>query len=123
MSAAARISSPLRYLAMAALAAVVTGCASTPPTASAAGSPASAAELRNMADFTKKAQDEGWRPTVRGGRLLYCMDESPMNSRLPQQTCLDETSLRQQMLAEEHQREAMQRPGAFGCQKGQPGGC
>ncbi|HEY2035852.1 MAG TPA: hypothetical protein VGG96_02480, partial [Steroidobacteraceae bacterium] len=83
MSAATRISSPLRYLAMAALAAVVSGCASTPPpTASSAGSPASAVEIRDMADFAKKAQDEGWTPKVRGGQVLYCMDASPMGSRL-----------------------------------------
>jgi hypothetical protein len=107
---------------MAALAAVVTGCASTPPpTASAAGSPASTAELRDMADFTKKAQEEGWRPTIRGGQVLYCMNDAPMGSRLSDETCLNETSLRQQMLAEEHQRQSMQRPGAAGCP--QPGAC
>jgi hypothetical protein len=80
MSVAARISRPFRYLgAMAALAALITGCASTPPpTASAAGSPATAAELRDLGDFTKKAQDEGWAPQVRGGRVLYCIDETPV---------------------------------------------
>lgn len=120
MSAAARISSPLRCLAIAALAATATGCASTPPP-TAAGTPASTAELRDLSDFTKKAQNEGWTPEVRGDQVLYCMDESPMNSRLPQRTCLDKASLQQQMMAEERQRESMQRPGAAGCP--QPGAC
>jgi hypothetical protein len=113
MSAAARISSPLRYLAMTALATVVAGCASAPPP-TAPGSPASTAELRDLSDFTKKAQNEGWTPEVRGDQVLYCMDESPMNSRLPERTCLDKTSLQQQMLAQERQRESIQRPGAAG---------
>lgn len=117
MPAAARISSPLRYLALAALAAIVTGCASTPPP-TAAGTPASAAELRDLANFTQTAQNEGWTPEVRGDRVLYCMDESPMNSRLPQRTCLDKASLEQMMAAEERQRQSMQHPPAFGCQPG-----
>ena len=113
MSAAARISSPVCYLALAAL---VTGCASTPPpSASAAGSPASASELRDLADFTKKAQDEGWTTQVRGDKVLYCMDESPMGSRLPQRTCLDKASLQRMMMAEERQRESMQQSPAAGC--------
>jgi hypothetical protein len=123
MSVAARISRPFRYLAaMAALAALVTGCASTPPpTASAAGSPASAEELRKLGDFAKKAQDEGWVPQVRGGRVLYCVDETPLNSRLPEKTCLDQTGLEQRMLADQRQRESMQRPFASACP--QPGAC
>jgi hypothetical protein len=123
MSIAARTSRPFRYLAaMAALAALVTGCASTPPpTASAGGSPASAAELRTLGDFAKKAQDEGWTPQVRGGRVLYCLDETPVGSRLPEKTCLDQTSLEQRMLAEQRQRESMQHPAAAGCM--QPGSC
>lgn len=76
-----------------------------------------------MADFTKKAQEEGWRPTIRGGQVLYCMNDAPMGSRLSDETCLNETSLRQQMLAEEHQRQSMQQAGAAGCRPGQPGGC
>jgi hypothetical protein len=123
MSIAARISTPFRYLgAVAALAALIVGCASTPPpTASTAGTPASAAELRDMGDFAKKAQDEGWAPQVRGGRVLYCMDETPVGSRLPEKTCLDQTSLEQRMLAEQRQRDSVQHPVAAGCP--QPGAC
>ena len=118
MSIAVRISAPFRYLAaMAALAAIVTGCASNPPpTASAAGAPASAEELRKLGDFAKKAQDEGWTAQVRGGQVVYCIDETPVSSRLPEKTCLDQTGLEQRMLAEQRQRESMQRPGASaGC--------
>ena len=123
MTSATRISMPLRYVGvMAILAAIVTGCASAPPpTASTAGSPASTAELRDMADFTKKAQDEGWRPEIRGDQVLYCMDESPIDSRFPERTCLDKASLQQRMLAEERQRQSMQRPAAAACL--QPGAC
>ena len=122
MSIGPRISSPFSYLAMAALAAMLTGCASTPPpTVSTAQSPASAAELRDMADFTKKAQNEGWAPEVRGGRVLYCKNEAPITSRLPEKTCLNEVGLQQMMLAEERQRQTMQRPAAAGCM--QPGAC
>jgi hypothetical protein len=116
MSGSARISSLLRYLALAALAALVTGCASTPPpTASAAGSPASTAELRELGDFTKKAQEEGWTTQVRDGQVLYCMDEAPMGSRLSRRTCLNKARLEQVMLAEQRQREAMQTGPAYGC--------
>jgi hypothetical protein len=104
---------------MAALAGLIAGCASTstaPPTASAAGTPASAAELGKLGDFVKKAQDEGWVPEVRGGQVLYCIDETPLNSRLPEKTCINQASLEQRMLAEQRQRESMQHPGAAaGC--------
>ena len=121
MSTATRIARPLRFPGVAAaLAVIITGCATTPPQ-TAAGSPASTAELRDMANFTKEAQNEGWTPEVRGGQVLYCMDESPMGSRLAERTCLDRTSLQQKMMAEELQRQAMQRPAAAGC--GQPGSC
>lgn len=118
MSGGARISSLLRYLALAALAATLTGCASTPPptaSASAAGSPASTAELRELGDFTKKAQEEGWTTQVRNDQVLYCMDAAPMNSRLAERTCLNKASLEQVMLAEQRQREAMQHGPAYGC--------
>ena len=118
MSIIARLSRPFRYVgAMAALAALVTGCASNPPpTASAAGAPATAEELRALGDFAKKAQDEGWVPQVHGGRVIYCIDETPLNSRLPEKTCIDQASLEQRMLAEQRQRESMQMPGAAaGC--------
>lgn len=123
MSITVRISAPFRYVAaMAALSALVTGCASTsPPTASAAGTPATAAELRDLGDFAKKAQDEGWVPQVRGSQVLYCLDETPVGSRLPEKTCLNEASLQQRMLAEERQRQMMQHPAASGC--AQPGAC
>jgi len=118
MSIAARISASFRYLsALAALAALITGCASTPPpTASAAGAPATAEELRKLGDFAKKAQDEGWTAQVRGGQVLYCIDETPVGSRLPEKTCINQASLEQRMLAEQRQRENMQRPSAAaGC--------
>lgn len=116
MSIAVRISRPFRYwAAAAALAALVTGCASSPPP-TAAGTPASAAELAKLGDFAKKAQDEGWTPQVRGGQVLYCVDETPVGSRLPEKTCINQASLEQRMLAEQRQRETMQHPGAAaGC--------
>ena len=115
MSASARISNPLSHLAMAALAAIITGCASTPPPASA-GSPASAAELRDMAIFTKLAQDEGWTPIIRRGQVLYCQHEMSLGSHLPAATCLDKPGLQRMMLAEERQRQRLQLPyAAAGC--------
>jgi hypothetical protein len=116
MSAAARISSPLSYIAMAAVAAILSGCASSPQSAppqaaSAAGaeSPASASQLVDTADFTKKAQDDGWSPEIRNGQVLYCRDEAPLGSRFPERKCLNKVAVEQMMLAEQHQREAMQR--------------
>jgi hypothetical protein len=101
---------------MAALAGLIAGCASTPPPTAAAGTPASAEELQKLGDFAKKAQDEGWVPQVRGDHVLYCIDETPLNSRLPEKTCLNQASLEQRMLAEQRQRDSMQHPGAAaGC--------
>jgi hypothetical protein len=109
MSASAQISSPPRYLVLAAIAAILTGCASTPPQSAApTESPASASKLVDTADFTKKAQDDGWTPEVRSGRVLYCKDEAPLGSRFPERTCLDKVAVEQMMLAEEKQRESMQ---------------
>jgi hypothetical protein len=74
-----------------------------------------------MAKFTTKAQNEGWAPEVRGSNVLYCKDETPIDSRFPEKTCLRKTDLEQRMLAEEHQRQSMQQPSAAGCP--QPGSC
>lgn len=116
ISIGVRISSPRGYLAVAALAALVTGCASTPPpAASTAQSPASAAELRELGDFTKKAQDEGWRPVVRHGEVLYCMNQQSLGSLLPTPTCLDKPGLERVMLVEERQRRRLQVPKATTC--------
>jgi hypothetical protein len=110
MSAAPRISSPLCYLAMAAVAAILTGCASSPQATSASSteSPASASKLVDTADFTKKAQDDGWSPEIRNGQVLYCKDEAPLGSRFPERKCLNKVAVEQMMLAEQHQRETMQ---------------
>ena len=112
MSASRRISSPLCYLSMVAVATVLAGCASTARNAATASaeSPASASELADTADFTKKAQDDGWRPEIRNGQVLYCRDEAPLGSRFPERTCLNKSSVEQMMLAEERQRQNMQRP-------------
>lgn len=102
-----RAAYPLLSLAIACMAGVVTGCASTPPP-TAAGTPASAAELRDLGDFTKKARDAGWKAQVQDGQVLYCSDETPVNSRLPEQTCLTRTGLEQVWLAAERQRQQLQ---------------
>lgn len=115
-----RISSPHACVAMAALAAIGTGCVSTPPP-TAAGTPASVEELRALADFSKQAQDEGWMAQVRDGLVLYCKDETPLNSRFAERTCFNEASLQQRMLAEEMQRRSMQRSAGSACP--QTGAC
>ncbi|MGH8318268.1 MAG: hypothetical protein ACREUL_09860 [Steroidobacteraceae bacterium] len=108
--------SPLRHLAIAAAAALVVGCASAPQNTSShsavAQTPASVAKLVNTADFLQKAQDEGWAPQVRNGHVLYCKDVTPVDSRLPERQCLDKNGVTQMMLAEEQQREQMQRAAA-----------
>jgi PBP1b-binding outer membrane lipoprotein LpoB len=115
MSANPRISRPLWYLTTAAVALIVAGCASTPQNASsqatspAAESPASPSKVVDTADFTKRAQDDGWRPSVRRGQVVYCKNEAPIDSRLPEMTCLNKTGVVQMMLAEEQQREQLQR--------------
>lgn len=116
MPASRRISGLLCYLSLAAVAAILAGCASTPqatspqatPAATSAGSPESASKLVATADFTKRAQDDGWRPEVRSGRVLYCRDEAPLGSRFPERTCIDKVAVEQMMLAEQKQRESMQ---------------
>lgn len=115
-----RISTTLRYLAVAGVLALAAGCASTPQHAAAqsssgANTPASASSLVDMAKFTTRAQDEGWAPEVRGGNVLYCKDETPIDSRFPEKTCLNKADLRQRMLAEEHQRQALQQGSPAGC--------
>ena len=107
MSDSRRISSPLCYLSMAAVATILAGCASSPQNATPAESPASASKLVDTADFTKKAQDDGWSPMVRNGKVLYCKDEAPLGSRFPERTCLDRVAVQSMMLAEERQREQM----------------
>lgn len=118
MLISARVARPLLYLAIASAAALAAACAGSPqPAASsstAVESPASASELVDTADFTKKAQDDGWRPEVRHGQVLYCRDEAPLGSRLPEMTCINKVGVEQMMLAEERQRENMQHGGA-GC--------
>jgi hypothetical protein len=106
---------------MAAVAAIVTGCAGTPPqtastapSASSAESPTSAAKVIDTADFARRAQDEGWVPQIRNGNVIYCRNESPIDSRLPERVCLNKTGVEQMMLAEEHQRENLRRGGS-GC--------
>ena len=112
----APLSTPLGCLVMAALAAIVVGCASTPPpTASTAGAPASPAELRQLGDFTKKAQDEGWQPVVRRGQVLYCMNQTSLGSLLPTPTCIDKPGLQRMMLAEEQQRARLKLPMGTNC--------
>lgn len=112
MLISARVTRPLLYLAIASAAALAAGCASSPQAAAssptAAESPASASELVDTADFTKKAQDDGWRPEIRHGQVLYCRNEAPLDSRLPETTCLNKVGVEQMMLAEERQRENMQ---------------
>jgi hypothetical protein len=127
MAASPRIPSLLRYLAVAAAAAIAAGCAGTPQPASApasssataapstaanAESPASASKLVRTADFATQAAQDGWHPHVQDGEIIYCKTEMPINSRLPERTCLSKEGVEQTMLAEEHQREAMQRPAA-----------
>src|SRR5579872_5201257 len=106
MLLSARVARPLLFLAIASMAGLIAGCASSPKPE--ANTPASVSELVDTANFTKKAQEEGWEPEVRDGRVLYCINEAPVGSRLPDLTCLDKASLQQRMLAEEHQRESMQ---------------
>lgn len=126
--AAPNISRLLYLLAIAAAAVSATGCASTPQDASAHApsaasaaqaasqeSPASASKLVQTADFAAKAERDGWEAQVRNGQMIYCKTEMPINSRLPKRTCLNRVGVEQMMLAEEHQREEMQRPGAAPC--------
>lgn len=118
MLLSARVAGPILCLAIVSMTALVAGCASSPKPQ--ANTPASVSELVDTAKFTKMAQDEGWQAEVRGGRVLYCLNEAPVGSRLPEMTCLDKASLQQRMLAEEQQRQSMQRPSAAaGCS--QPG--
>lgn len=111
MSDSARVSSPFRYLCLAAVATVLAGCASTSQNAAPASaeSPAAASQVVDTADFTKKAQDDGWNPIIRNGQVLYCKDEAPLGSRFPEKTCLNKVGVEQMMLAEERQRQQMQR--------------
>jgi cytochrome c len=111
MSDSARVSSRLRYLSLAAVAAILTGCASTSQNTSQQGAetPATASQVVSTADFTKQAQDDGWNPIIRNGQVLYCKDEAPLGSRFPQRTCLNKVAVQQMMLAEERQRQQLQR--------------
>ncbi len=131
MAVSPRTSTTLRLVAIGALAALAAGCAGTPqhdsalasptaasPTASTAGAPASASELVRTADFTAKAERDGWHASVRDGNVVYCKEYMPMNSMIPRRTCLSKAAVKMQMLAEEHQRESMQRAGAAACPTG-----
>ena len=116
-----------RCLAMAAVVGLAAGCASSsqpataqnpsastaaPATAAIAESPTSASTVVQTADFATKAEQDGWHAHVQSGEVIYCKTEMPINSRLPTRTCLNKTGVEQMLLAEEHQRENMQRAAA-----------
>jgi hypothetical protein len=131
MAVSPRPSMTLCLLTMSALAALAAGCAGTPqhestlasppaasPAASTAGAPASASDLVRTADFTAKAERDGWHAMVRDGNVVYCKEYIPMNSMIPRRTCLAKTAVKMQMLAEERQRESMQHAGGASCPTG-----
>ena len=110
-------------LAMAAVIALAAGCASSSQPAAAqstsavapaamAESPASTSKLVQTADFATKAEQDGWHSHIQDGEVIYCKTEMPINSRLPTRTCLNKAGVEQMLLAEERQRENMQRAAA-----------
>jgi hypothetical protein len=127
MASSPRISTSLRNLAIAAAAVIAAGCAGTPQqapvaappgaspsAASTTNTPASTSELARTASFTTKAEQYGWHPAVRDGEVVYCKEEVGNGglSRIPRRTCLDRTGVQAELLAEEHQREQIQKAAA-----------
>lgn len=124
----------LRCLAVASAMVIAPGCTATRPTDQSAPSssvqgiatsgtpadetPTSARNLVDTADLTTQAEEEGFRPEVRDGDVLYCRKQVDFSelTRIPTQQCLDKDELRLMLQKERQQRDAMQRmTSAPGC--------
>lgn len=109
----------LRHLAALSALLIATGCAATGPanqgnTAAsppADETPTSARNLVDGADLTTKAEQEGFRPEVRDGDVLYCRTQIDFSerTRIPSRQCLDKDGLRLLLLREQQQRDEASR--------------
>jgi hypothetical protein len=70
--------------------------------AAAAAAPDQAAAKTGEEAFTPPP---GWLPKKRGKFIVYCRKQSQMGSRVPTETCYDETGIREMLRAQQEDRE------------------
>ena len=98
---------------------VAAGCAGQPrqagpgiPTAAATGAPTTAqvvdAAVADTPGLTPHvltmARDDGYRPRVTEGKVLFCRREIPVGTSLPHMHCVNATGLRWEVEQEQEQR-------------------
>jgi hypothetical protein len=70
--------------------------------AAASAAPAQASAKAAEAEFTPPP---GWHPKKRGKFIVYCRKQPQMGSRVPTETCYDETGIREMLRAQAEDRE------------------
>lgn len=117
MKASIPWSRPLVCLAAAGAILTAAGCASASrqPAASAAtaapaaraagGTPASASTLVDSANLTTEARQEGYKPEVHDGAVIYCWTDAETGSSIPTRKCVNQDQMREMLLQSQQVRE------------------
>lgn len=123
MKASSRWLTVLGCLPLAAAIIISTGCASTsrPPTASAGPAtaappaktgdqtPASTGSLLDSASLMTLARQEGYKPEVHGGTVIYCWTDAETGTTIPTRKCVNEDQMREMLLQNQQDRQDLQR--------------
>jgi hypothetical protein len=84
---------------------------SAPATASAASNHAQVWPDGITPQILAMARDDGYRSSVRDGKVFFCKTEIPVGSNLPVRHCLDAVHLRWQVEQEQRQRQELNQAG------------
>lgn len=122
MKVPVRCPTALGYIAVAAAISLAAGCASasrqstaSAPEAAAATArtanetPASAGSLVESANLTAQAEEQGYRPEVHDGAVIYCWTDAETGSSIPTKKCVNPDQMREMLLQSRQQRQDMQR--------------
>jgi hypothetical protein len=123
MKMSSRWPTVLGCLPVAAAIIISTGCAATSrqPTASARPAtatsparaadqtPASAGTLLDSANLMTLARQEGYKPEVHGGAVIYCWTDAETGTTIPTRKCVNEDQMREMLLQNQQDRQDMQR--------------
>ena len=105
---------PLVCLAAAGAILIAAGCASTSrqPAATAAtaagGTPASTGTLIDSANLTTEARQEGYKPEIHDGAVIYCWTDAETGSSIPTRKCVNQDQMREMLLQSQQVREDKQ---------------
>lgn len=106
--------------AVAATITIAAGCASVPRQSTVAATPvprsrgaeetpASAGSLVDAADLTTAAEEQGYKPEVHGGAVIYCWTDAETGSSIPTKKCVNQDQMREMLLQSQQQRQDIQR--------------